>query len=45
MIPPFTVPRYVQHHLDNTFSSGEPISDEFISEALDMIDLLYAGVI
>ena len=45
MTPPFTFVRYVRHYLDNTFSYGEPLSDEFIAEALDMIDLFHAGFI
>jgi hypothetical protein len=45
MSAPFTFPRYVRHYLDNTFSYGEPMSDEFIGDAIDMIDLFYAGFI
>ena len=45
MTPPFTFVRYVRHYLDNTGSYGQPISDEFIADAVDMIDLFHAGFI
>lgn len=45
MQPPFTLPRYVRHYLDSTFSFGEPMSDEFICEAIDTINLFYIGFI
>jgi hypothetical protein len=42
---PLTFPRYVRHYLDSTFSYGEPMSDEFIGDAIDMTDLFHAGFI
>ena len=39
--PPFTLGRYVRHYLDYVVSSGEEISDQFIGDALIIIDDFY----
>jgi len=41
MTAPFTLSRYVRHYLDSTTSFGEPMSDTFISDALEMIRNFY----
>lgn len=43
MPPPYTLERYVRHYLDSMYSSGERMSDQFIQDALDMIEWFYAN--
>lgn len=43
MSAPYTIERYVRHYLDATYSSGERMSDQFIQDALDMIEWFYAN--
>lgn len=41
MSSPFTLSRYVRHYLDAGLSVGEPLTDAFIDDALEMIRQFY----